>query len=163
MLFLPFIYKTISLFQNLIWLIMKKLNPTTCLLLLLLPLAMVSCEKEKPLDEAIIGKWEVQSIRQVNYENDVKVSELIIYSQADEMAIQFAEGGTGIIYENGAIYGVFSWTLDGNTLSLSSSAEPIEWTVTVDGDTLVWSYIESEVIENITHKYEFFYTAIKVI
>ncbi|MCJ7446337.1 MAG: hypothetical protein MUO72_01460 [Bacteroidales bacterium] len=141
---------------------MKKLTFISGVFLSLLTFILTSCEKEKALGEAIIGKWEVQSVRQVNYENEVKVSEHIFYLKADEMAIQFAEGGTGIIYENGAIYGVFSWTLNGNTVSLSGSAEPIEWTVTVNDNVLVWSYTESEVIENVTHKYEYFYTAMKV-
>jgi hypothetical protein len=119
-------------------------------------LLLSSCEEEKPLNELIIGKWGVQSVKIVEYANTVKKTETTYFLGSDEMALQFAEGGTGISYENGDVLGMFNWSLNGNILTLGSDTE---WIVTIDGDTLVWSYTETEVIENVTYKYEFFFTA----
>jgi hypothetical protein len=141
---------------------MKNHNLALPLLSGLLLITLISCEKEKPLAEAIIGRWELQSVKQVTYEDEVKVSELILYSKPDEMEIQFAEGGSGIMYANGNISGVFTWTLEGNIVTLTGGTESWEWTVSVDEDTIVWSYSISEVIDNVSYKYEFFYTAIRI-
>jgi hypothetical protein len=134
----------------------KKIFIPGMLSLALISFALTSCEDEKPLSELIIGKWDVQTVRIVDYQNDVKKSEILYYLEADEMAIQFASGGTGISYENGDVYGMFNWTLNGNTVVLGTDTE---WTVTIDGDTLIWSYTETEVIDTVTHRYEYFFTA----
>jgi len=141
---------------------MKNHNLTASLLSGLLLMTLISCEKEKPLAEAIIGRWELHTVKQVTYEDEVKVSELIVYSKPDEMEIQFAEGGSGIMYTNGNISGVFTWILEGNMVTLTGGTETLEWTVSVDEDTIVWSYTESEVINNVSYKYEYFFTAIKI-
>lgn len=141
---------------------MKNHNLTASLLSGFLLMTLISCEKEKPLAEAIIGRWELQTVKQVSYEDEVKVSELIVYSKPDEMEIQFAEGGSGIMYTNGNISGVFTWILEGNLVTLTGGTETLEWTVSVDEDTIVWSYTESEVINNVSYKYEFFFTAIRI-
>jgi len=125
-------------------------------------MTLISCEKEKPLAEAIIGRWELQTVKQVTYEDEVKVSELIVYSKPDEMEIQFAEGGSGIMYTKGNISSVFTWILEGNMVTLTGGTETLEWTVSVDEDTIVWSYTESEVINNVSYKYEYFFTAIRI-
>lgn len=134
----------------------KKIFIPGMLSLALISFALTSCEDEKPLSELIIGKWDVQTVRIVDYQNDVKKSEILYYLEADEMAIQFASGGTGISFENGDVYGMFNWTLNGNTVVLGTDTE---WTVTIDGDTLIWSYTETEVIDTVTHRYEYFFTA----
>ncbi|MBN1107766.1 MAG: hypothetical protein JXR66_01745 [Bacteroidales bacterium] len=135
---------------------MKKIY--TVFLALTLTLIFSSCEKEKPLNELIIGMWEVQSVRIVNYENDIKKTEITYFLEADEMALQFAEGGTGISYENGEVLGMFSWSLSGNILTMG---DDMEMNVSIDGNTLTWSYTETEEVENVDYKYEFYYTAFK--
>jgi hypothetical protein len=84
------------------------------------------------------------------------------YLDAGEMAFQFAEGGAGIYYENNDINGMFSWSLNGSTLTLSGGGTPWIWTVTNDKDALTWSYSETEVGDTATYKYEYFYTAKRV-
>lgn len=126
--------------------------------LMIITFSLSSCEKEKPLEEQIIGKWEVQSVRIVNYENNVKKSEITYFLESDEMALQFAEGGTGISFENGEEYGLFDWSLEGTTLTMGSDTE---WTISIDGNTLVWSFTETGVQDNITYTYEYFFTAVK--
>lgn len=123
-----------------------------------------SCKKDTPLNELILGKWKVQSITQIYYENNVKISEFTLYSFEEEMSIQFAEGGTGIIYQNNDIFGAFTWTLSGNTLTVDTgSTDVTQWIVNVEGNILTWSFEESEVVENVTQKYEYIYSASKIL
>ncbi len=123
-----------------------------------------SCKKDTPLNELILGKWKVQSITQIYYENNVKISEFTLYSFEEEMSIQFAEGGTGIIYQNNDIFGAFTWTLSGNTLTVDNgSTDVTQWIVNVEGNILTWSFEESEVVENVTQKYEYIYSASKIL
>jgi hypothetical protein len=141
---------------------MKRLAFIPGIILVVLPLFMTSCEKDKPLSETIIGKWQVESVMQVNYENNVKKSAVTIFMVSDEMAVQFVAGGTGIMYQSGEIYGTFSWTLNGNTIVLSGGDTEINWDITVDNDTLVWTYSETETVETVIHRYEYFYSAKRV-
>lgn len=142
---------------------MKKSVSIPVILLFAFILAISSCKKEESLDKLIIGKWKVQSITQVYYENNVKISEYTLYSLEDDMTIQFADGGTGVIYQGSDIFGAFTWSLSGNMITIDTgSSELTQWEVTVDGDILVWSFEESEIVENVTQKYEYLYTAGRV-
>ena len=120
---------------------------------------VTSCKKELPLGEAIIGKWEVTSYKYIIYQNNVKKSEVTIYLESGEMAIQFAEEGVGIMYNDNQMSGNFTWTLSGSTLTLNFSNGTFTWDITIDEDILVWSYTESEVEGDINYDYEFFYNA----
>ena len=125
-------------------------------------LLLTSCEKELPVSEAIIGRFEVISYKYIVYENNVKKSEVTMFLEPDEMEIQFAEGGAGLMYEFGQLSGNFAWSLSGNTMTAQFGDETYTWEITIDGDTLIWSYIETEMKDNINYKYEFFYTASRV-
>ena len=140
---------------------MKQLIPVTRLFLILLFLGMSSCEKEIPLSEAIIGKWEVQSVRAVTSQAGVKKSETTIYLESEELAVQFADDGAGIWYENGETSGLFDWELSGSTLTIMFGINSIDWDVEIDGNTLIWSYTDTEVIDQVTYDLEYFYTAKK--
>jgi len=142
--------------------LMKKLSSIPLAAIIILSSLLISCEKELPLDEAIIGRWEVQSYKYVIYENNVKKSEVTIFMEPDEMEIQFAEGGAGLMYEFGQLAGNFSWSLTGSTVSAYFGDGTFTWEITIENDTLVWSYDDSEVENNITYRYEFFYTAVRV-
>jgi uncharacterized lipoprotein YehR (DUF1307 family) len=103
-------------------------------------LLLTSCEKEKPLSEAIIGKWEVISMTQITYESNVKKAEIILYFEADEMAYQFIEGGSGI-YSEGTDEGLFSWSLNGSEITISNLyTEDFVVNAAIDSDILSWSY-----------------------
>lgn len=91
--------------------------------------------------------------------NNVRKSEVTIYLESGEMAIQFAEEGVGIMYEDNQMAGNFTWTLSGSTLTLNFSNGSFTWDITIDEDILVWSYTESEVEGDINYDYEFFYNA----
>jgi hypothetical protein len=141
---------------------MKKSISVSGLLIMFLIINSTSCKKDntiQSLDEQIIGKWDVQSIQQVSYEDDVKVSETTVYLKKDELSFQFAEGGTGIQYQDGEIAGVFTWEITDGTMHIEGGDQALEWAITIENDILVWSYPETEVINEITYKYEFFYSA----
>jgi len=138
---------------------MKKFICVPFATILLLSSLVTSCKKELPLDEAIIGKWEVTSYKYIIYMNNVRKSEVTIYLESGEMAIQFAEEGVGIMYEDNQMAGNFTWTLSGSTLTLNFSNGSFTWDITIDEDILVWSYTESEVEGDIKYDYEFFYNA----
>jgi hypothetical protein len=142
---------------------MKKFTAISGIFLFSFILLLTSCKKEKSLDELIIGKWTVESITQVYYENNVKISEYTLYSMESEMSIQFDSEGSGIIYENNAIYGAFTWNLSGNTVTIESgSGDPTVWDLSIENDILTWSFEESEVVDNVTQKYEYLYSASRV-
>lgn len=136
----------------------------TCFLLtsIILSVALfTSCKKDPPLAEAIIGKWEVQSYKYVIYQNSVMKQEVSFYLEPGEMAIQFAEEGVGIMYENNEMAGNFNWSLSGTNVTLTFANGPVTWSINIDDDILVWSYTESETEGSISFDYEFFYTAKK--
>ncbi len=107
-------------------------------------LLLASCKKEKPLDEAILGKWEVVSMTQVTFENKVKKAELTIYFEANEMLYHFIDGGSGIFYEGSEDY-LFSWTLSGKKLTISKLyTEDFNANLIIEDDNLIWSYEEND-------------------
>ncbi|MGB8491281.1 MAG: hypothetical protein WCE64_09495 [Bacteroidales bacterium] len=140
---------------------MKKLTTCGGAILVLVMLIFSSCKKDKPLSELMVGKWAVESVTEVDYENNVKVSSFTIYAQPNDMAIQFASEGTGDIFQSDTLAGSFTWTLSGSTLSISGGSTVLNWTITIEGDILTWSFAESQVLNNITYKYEYFYSAKK--
>jgi len=99
---------------------MKKLNYILKILIILLPLSLISCKKDKEMDETIIGKWEVISLKQATFENNIRKTEIIVYYGINEMAYQFVEGGSGIYFENDEEF-LFSWSLNGNTITRSTA------------------------------------------
>ena len=140
---------------------MKRLNYSFKILLILLPLALVSCKKEKQIDETIIGKWEVMTLKQVTFENSIKKSEVIIYYEANEMAYQFVDGSSGIYFENSEQH-LYTWSLDGNVLTITDLyTEPLVVNAAIDGDILTWTYQETDT-ENISISYEYVVTARRI-
>jgi hypothetical protein len=145
---------------------MKKSLSVSGLLILFLIIISTSCKKDntiQSLDEQIIGKWVVQSIQQVSYEDDVKVSETTVFLKTDELSFQFADGGTGIQYQDGEVAGVFTWEITDGTMHIDGGDQVLEWAVTIENNILVWSYPETEVVDGITYKYVYFYSAIRAI
>jgi hypothetical protein len=140
---------------------MKKLILCTGLLLLVFPLFFTSCEKEKPLSELMIGKWDVEYITQFTYESNALASEYKEYQDAGTIILQFVTGGSGI-YSNPKDDFLFSWTLNGSSLSVENlSEDTLVWELKMDGDKLVWSYKETDT-ENTSITYEYFFTAKRI-
>jgi hypothetical protein len=128
--------------------------------LALLSLLLVSCEKEKPLSEAIIGKWDVQTIQQVYFLQDAKKFETTYFIETDQLAYEFTSGGSIIWYEDGDVYGTSNYTLTGNKLVIEAGDEDMEWDkVSVDGNTLTWTEYETDVIDEDNFDVEINFTA----
>jgi len=133
--------------------IMKKLFLTPLLLLATIPFMMTSCEKDKPLSEAIIGKWEETERTVVIYDNGVKTESHTVFLTQTTITYQFVEGGSGIFSEDTDDY-IFSWLLNGSTLTIHNLYETdfISEAV-IDGDTLFLTYEEVDDTDpSITYK-----------
>ncbi|MDQ1296684.1 MAG: hypothetical protein QG611_662 [Bacteroidota bacterium] len=140
---------------------MKNLILTPAFIVAFTCLFLSSCEKEKPLSELIIGKWEVEYVTQVIYENNVLKAEYKEYLDDNEIAMQLVTGGTGIYSESTDDY-LFSWTFNGTSLTISKlSQETLVWNVEMNGDKLVWSYNSTDT-ENPVVTYEYLFTAKRV-
>jgi hypothetical protein len=131
------------------------------IMILVIFLFLTSCEKGKPLSEAIIGKWEVVSLQQITYENNVKKAEMTVYLGANEMKYQFIDGGSGIFWDKDEDY-LFSWTLTGNQITISDLyTEDMVVNASVGDDVLTWSYKETDP-QVATKSYEFAMTSNRV-
>ena len=130
--------------------------------LLLTPLVFLavitSCEKDVPLSKAIIGSWNVISKTQVTYNNSVKKDLYTLYLLDTEETYEFASSGTGIYYQNGDVYGLFSWTLNGNAMTVTGATST--WNFTIDNDILEWTYSLTDDTDP-TITYDFIYSAKK--
>jgi hypothetical protein len=130
--------------------------------LLLTPLiflaVITSCEKDVPLSKAIIGRWNVISKTQVTYNNSVKKDLYTLYLLDNEETYEFASSGTGIYYQNEDVYGLFSWTLNGNAMTVTGATST--WNFTIDNDILEWTYSLTDDTDP-TITYDFIYSAKK--
>ena len=123
-------------------------------------LLLVSCEKEKPLSEAIIGKWEVQTEQQIFYLQNVKKFESTFYYEADELAYEFTGGGTIILYVDGESMGILPYTLSGSTITLGAGDSEMEWeNVSVNDDVLTWMQTGTDIVNEETYNVEIIFTA----
>lgn len=140
---------------------MKKVNLIPALFISLSLLFFTSCEKEKPLNELIIGKWEGEYVTQVVYENNELTAEVKQYLKADDVALELVQSGTGIYTQSGDDF-LFSWSLNGKSLTIIGlSQETIVWNIEMNGDKLVWSYDETDP-EDTTLTYKYIFTAKRV-
>ncbi len=151
---LSFLYERDFPFITLIKDIMKRLILTPLVFLAVI----TSCKKDIPLSEAIIGKWNVISRTQVTYNSSVKKDSYTVYLKDNEETYEFASSGTGIYYENGDVYGLFSWTLSGNTVTIIGFTST--WNITIDNDILEWTYSLTDDTDP-TISYDFIYSAKK--
>jgi hypothetical protein len=123
---------------------MKKFNLIPVALILLITLTVSSCNKEIPLEDAIIGTWEVQERTVLVLENNIKQESYTEFLEANEEVFQFVEGGSGIFYEFSDNY-LFSWTLVNSTLSIIDLFDyTLQSEAIVDGDILIFSYEETD-------------------
>jgi hypothetical protein len=131
---------------------MKKLLLLSATFLVL----VTSCKKETPLSEAIIGKWNVISKTQVTYINSVKQDLYTAYLKDNEEAYEFASSGTAIFYKGGVVYGTFSWTLNGDIMTIPGATST--WKFTIDNDILEWTFSATDDTDP-TISYEITYSA----
>jgi len=135
---------------------MKKLFCVTGSVLFLLALSLTSCEDEKTPEELLIGKWNMETEHYTSYEDGVKTDEETYTYDPGEGAIQFLEGGTGKIYEDGVVQDTFSWEINGDILAITETGSSIsinmDFTVSESKLTLRFSY--EETWEGVVYKEE---------
>ena len=144
---------------------MKKQVYITGLLFIFLTLALTSCKKDDQpasLGDLIIGKWEMQNMRQVYYLDNVKKFEYIYYYETDDLAYEFTDGGSIIQYRYGDINGTTTFTLNDNLVIIENGDVYIEWAdVTVNGNTLNWKQTGTETHNEVVYDVEYYSTATK--
>jgi hypothetical protein len=92
---------------------------------------------EKPLDEAIIGKWEVEFQKTQAFIGETMMAQEIDTMEANERVIEILEDGTGNTYTYGNLEDTFTWVLDGTMT-----------TVTITGDTPEIMEFETSIKKN---------------
>jgi hypothetical protein len=130
--------------------------------LALISLLFVSCNKEKPLIEAIVGKWEIQTEQHIYYLQSVKKFESTYFYEAEELAYEFTSGGSIILYVDGDIYGMLTYTLNGSTITIEAGDNDMEWkNVSINDDVLTWSESGTDIVDEVTYDVDIIYTAAK--
>lgn len=142
---------------------MKKIKSITGIILLaLFSSLMVSCDKEKPLTEAIIGKWNVQTEQHIFYLQNIKKFESTYFYVGDEIAYEFTGGGSIILYVDGESMGMLPYSINGNTITLGGGDAEMEWkNVSVDDKVLTWIETGTDVVDEETYNVEIIFTAAK--
>lgn len=139
---------------------MKPLIKSAAFLFLLLLVSTLGCKKDKSANELIIGKWEVKTMKLVYYENNVKTSESTQLFGSKEMELEIRNDGTGSEYENLAENEVFTWSMNGSSVTVRESGmDDVVMTVTVTENNLTLVSVETELYEGTTYKYETTITA----
>ena len=111
----------------------------TCILFLSLP----SCEKEKTIEEILIGIWNKQSVHIIEYLDETKTYEDNYNCYPNEGAIQFLEEGTGKVYQDGVVMDTYTWSqnyLDGGDLRSE--------------DTFSWQIVEDNLIIGLINSFD---------
>ena len=123
---------------------------------------ITSCEKDKPLNEAIIGYWEVQTEQQIYYLENAKKFEYTYYFESGELAYEFTGAGSIINYSDGDVYGMTTFAISGNEIIIEGGDTDFIWKeVSADSKTLTWMETSTEISGEITYDVEIIYTAVK--
>ena len=140
---------------------MKKLFSFTSLIFLVLALITVSCEKTP--EELLIGKWEIQSLNLKIYANNVLQDQATETYTANEMVLEFLEGGVGKEYADNVLSSTFAWAVDGDVCTITYTGdEAFDVTFTVDEDNLTFSMEETETDGGTVYKYVMTFTGKRV-
>ena len=111
----------------------------TCILFLSLP----SCEKEKTIEEILIGTWNKESVRIIEYLDETKTYDYTYNHYPNEGAIQFLEEGIGKVYQDGVVMDTYTWSennLDGGNLRSE--------------DTFSWQIVEDNLIIGLINSFD---------
>jgi hypothetical protein len=136
---------------------MKKTFYLTGLIMFLLAFSIVSCEKDKTPEELLIGKWNMVSEHYIDYEDGVKSGEDTYTYDPGEGAIEFLNGGTGKIYEDGVVQETFSWEVNGDVLTITETGTVgyyINMDFTVSETDLTLKFSDEETYDGVVYKTE---------
>jgi hypothetical protein len=116
--------------------ILKKLFSTTGLILFLLALSAVSCEKKENNVELLVGKWNQVSQKTTEYENREKTYEQTITLAPKECVIEFLSDGTENVYWYDSFIYTANWEFNGDLLIITVEYVSEEMEFTVNENTL---------------------------
>ena len=100
----------------------------TCILFLSLP----SCEKEKTIEEILIGTWNIESVRIIEYLDETKTYEDTFNYNPIEGAVQFLEEGIGKVYKDGVVVDPYIWSVDNFNGNELRSEDTFSWQIVED-------------------------------
>ena len=102
---------------------------------------LIGCKKdtEKPLIELLIGKWEMQNAYYVYYENGVKTGENYDTFEPNTIVYEFLKNGDGKIYEDGTLNLSFTWSFEGETITIEKPEESITAEITIENNILTYT------------------------
>ncbi len=132
--------------------------------LLVFTLFFAGCEDDGPSTKSLLlGKWQINSVSMKGYIGDVLIATETETFGANELVVEFVDGGTGIVYEYGDQVDTFSWSLDGKKMTFPPfGMDPVEGTVKVTKTTLKVSWEETETYEGITYTIVYEINGVKV-
>jgi hypothetical protein len=112
-------------------------------------LALITGGCEKPLDEAIIGKWEVQFQKIQGFSGETMVVEEIDTMETNEMVIEIIDDGTGKTWKFDELDSEFTWVLEGTMTTVTVAGDTpqvmeFETTIKKKTLTLVWTVTQTK-------------------
>ncbi len=133
-------------------------------LLLVFALFFVACEDDGPSTKSLLlGKWQITTITLTAYIGGQQIAQESETFEANEMVIEFLDGGSGIVYEYDDQIDTFTWSLDGKKMTFPPFGEaPVEGTVNVTKTTLKVTWEEEEVEQQVTYTIRYQINAVKV-
>ena len=132
--------------------------------LLAFAIFFVGCEDDGPSTKSLLlGKWQINSVVLTAYVGGQQIAQESETFEANELVIEFLDGGTGIVYEYGDQIDTFTWSLDGKKMTFPPFGQaPVEGTVKVTKTTLKVTWEEEETIEQITYTIVYEINGVKV-
>lgn len=133
-------------------------------LLLVFGLVFTGCEDDGPSTKSLLlGKWQINSVSMSAYIGSQLIATESETFEANELVVEFVDGGTGIVYSYGEIDDTFTWSLDGKKLTFPPfGMDPVEGTVKVTKTTLKVTWEETETYEGITYNIKYEINGVKV-
>lgn len=134
---------------------MKKLFSLTRLIIFLLALSTVSCEKTD--EELLVGKWEGVSERTIDYEDSEIVKDSTYTYESDEFVLEIFADGTCKSFEYGVLDKTWDWEIDGDIFSLIEGYNSRGAKYTINEDTLTMDFTSEWDEEGVEYKRVFYY------
>jgi len=100
-------------------------------LLWILFLSLPGCEEKKTLEEVLIGTWNIESVRTIEYHNETKTYDDTHNYNPDEFAIKFLENGIGKVYMDGVVVDNYAWSFNADYGYLRSE-DTFSWVIAED-------------------------------
>ena len=124
----------------------------------------VTCEEDGPSTESLLlGKWEITTIVYTGYVQGVQILQETETYGANELVVEFLDGGVGYAYEDGSQVDTFVWSLDGKKMTFPPfGLERVTGDVKVTKTNLTVTWSEEEIDDGITYRIEYQINAVKI-